>query len=197
MADVQITFTGKTPLLCHNVQLADPDNEWAKAIKVITDKRKKTEDDRHAVEKLEWYGSLYTDPLVPGLVMPTANVRKMLINTARITREGKDVERALGFFDFSVGLGYEGPRNIDELWNSGTCRSRLMVKVGQSRVPRLRPAFLPWSLTVRGFLLEDVMDFEALVRVVERGGTSEGLGDARNLGYGRYTAEVVMLNGTV
>ncbi len=45
---VSINLLGTTPLLVHNVQLADPDNTFTKEIAAITSKRKKTPEDRQA-----------------------------------------------------------------------------------------------------------------------------------------------------
>ena len=45
--------------LMHNGQLSDPLNEWTKAKKKITDKKKKTDADHEEVSRLEWMGGLY------------------------------------------------------------------------------------------------------------------------------------------
>jgi len=36
---------GVSPLIMHNGELVDPENKWAKLIKEITPKKKKTEED--------------------------------------------------------------------------------------------------------------------------------------------------------
>lgn len=46
-------------MLMHNGQLADPSNEWARAIKEISGKRAKTAADYEEMARLEWLGSLY------------------------------------------------------------------------------------------------------------------------------------------
>ena len=68
---ISINLFGTTPLLVHNVQLADPDNTFARKIATITGKRKKTPEDRAVIADLEWMGGLYMDG--DECVMPTAN----------------------------------------------------------------------------------------------------------------------------
>lgn len=193
MATVRLTFTGTTPLLVHNAQLADPDNPIVREIKALTGKRTKTEDDRRAIERLEWYGGLYTAADVDGPAQPTANLRRCLIAAGTITKQGKQVERAITFTSLAVPIGYDGPRDLDTLFASQSYASRLPVRVGNARTMRVRPSFSPWSLVADAYLLEDVMDFDSLVRIVERAGLAEGLGDNRKNGYGRFTGQAIRL----
>lgn len=187
---VRLELTGTTKLLCHNVQLSDPDNPFAQEMKVINGKRKKTEDDRRAIEKLEWYGGLYIADGMDGPVLPTANVRRCLNETAKITRQGKQVERSLFFTDLYVPLVYEGPRDIDALFKRAEHHDRSSVRVGTSRVMRVRPCFPHWAVVAEAELLEDVMDLGDLARILDRAGLAEGLGDNRRNGYGRFTGVV-------
>lgn len=80
---------GIAPLLMHNGQLADPLCRWTQEMKVITSKRKKTEDDFERLAQLEWMGGLYLDdkgaPAIPGEL-----IEAMLIGAAWI---GKGVLR--------------------------------------------------------------------------------------------------------
>lgn len=189
---VSLELTGTTPLLCHNIQLSDPDNQFVQEMSIVHAKRKKTDEDRKAVEKLEWYGGLYLAAGFDGPVMPTANVRRCLNETAKITRQGKQVERALFFTDLHVPIAYDGPRDIDKLFNLPEHHNRASVRIGMSRIMRVRPCFPQWAIVATAELLEDVMDSEDLMRIVERAGLAEGLGDNRRNGYGRFTGKVVV-----
>lgn len=193
---VTISITGKTPLLMHDIRLADPDNEWAKAIGQITSKRKKTEEDRREIERLEWFGGLVVAPgIIEGPAYKTEAVRKCLINAGKITKQGTQLGRALTLVEQFVPLVYDGPRNVEKLYDLPAFRHRACVGVGTSRVMRMRPQFFPWSLSSKMFFLENVMDIGDLERIVELAGNAEGLGDNRINGYGRFIGKVTVSNG--
>lgn len=190
---IRIELQGTSPLLMHNPRMVDPEFDLNRQIKAITGKRKKTDDDLAQIEKLEWYGGLYTangDGVVR-IVQPTAKVRKCLINTAKISKMGKMVERALSFSTLDVPLVYDGPKDIDAVFADKRFRSRLSVGVGGKRVMRVRPQFMPWALAVEGLFVEDAgMNFDDLERIVELAGLVEGIGDNRVNGYGRFVGVV-------
>jgi hypothetical protein len=184
-----VTLTGTSPLLCHNIHLANPDNRWARAIAAITKKRTKTDDDRREIGRLEWFGSLYTHK--NGIVMPTSNVLKCFIETGKVTKEGRSVARAVAMADVNVPLVYNGPDAPEELWNHEDFRDQTLVGVGKKRVLRTRPIFRAWALRVDMEMLTQVMDFEAIQKIIHLAGRIEGLGDNRVNGYGRFSAEIL------
>ena len=187
---IRIEPNGTSPLLMHNPRMIDPECAINRELGAITSKRKKTEEDRKDIERLEWYGGLYDDDGV--IVQPTSKVRKCLINTARITKLGKAVERAVSFATLHVPLAYDGPPAIDAVFADARFTSRLPVGVRGSRVMRVRPKFFPWSLTLDGWFVDDIgLAQDDLKRIVELAGISEGIGDNRVNGYGRFEGKVV------
>lgn len=188
---ITLELTGTTPLLCHSIQLADPDNPVVREIQAITGKRKKTEDDRRAIEKYEWYGGLYLDSEIDGPAMPTANIRRCLVQAGKISKQGLQVQRALAFGKLHVPLAYEGPRDVDQLFKLPQFHNRAAVGISGKRTMRVRPCFPAWTVIATAELLDDVMDLTDLQRVAERAGLAEGLGDNRANGYGRFEAKVV------
>src|SRR5215217_7167281 len=126
---ITITLTGRSPLLMHNPRMVDPEFELCREIAALTSKRKKTDNDRAEIERLEWYGGLYTSNGVAPehVVQPSSKVRKCLVNTARISKQGKQVERALSFAALEVPLVYDGPEEVDELFSDKRFHSRLSV----------------------------------------------------------------------
>lgn len=194
---ITVKLTGTTPLLMHNPQLIDPDFGITRQIKELTSKRKKTEEDLRQIEKLEWYGGLYTSQINghETVVQPTSKVRKCLMETARINKLGKHVQRAVSFVDLYVPLIYDGPDDIHKLWSSAPrFHSRLAVGVQGKRVMRMRPSFLPWAVEVYGIFIEDAgLNWDELQRIVELAGQVEGIGDNRVNGYGRFIGTVEAL----
>ena len=187
--DIRLELTGTSPMLMHNINLADPDNEFTREIKTYTDKRKKTEDDRRAIERLEWFGGLYTAN--GQIVMPTGNIRKSFINAGKISKQGTQVTRSLQFTDLHVPVAYDGPEDLDLLFKDPAFSNRAAVGISGKRTMRVRPQFNTWAIVADALLLEDVMDIDDLERVARRAGLAEGLGDNRVNGYGRFTVRVV------
>lgn len=186
---IAIELTGNSPLLMHNPRMVDPEFDLNRQIKSLTAKRKKTDEDMRQIERLEWYGGLYEQDGV--VVQPTSKVRKCIINAAKISKQGKSIERALSCGTLYVPLKYEGPQEVDSLFSDKRFHSRLSVGIGNKRVMRVRPQFFPWALRVTGLFVEDAgLNFDEFQRIVEMAGVVEGMGDARAIGYGRFSAVV-------
>lgn len=186
---IAIDVTGTSPLLMHNPRMVDPDYEINREIKNLTGKRKKTDEDLRRIEMLEWHGGLYEENGT--VVQPTSKLRKCLINTGRMSKIGKAVERSLSFASLNVPLEYDGPSDIEGLFADKRFHSRLSVGVGTKRVMRVRPQFFPWALSVEGLFVEDAgLNFDELERLVELAGIVEGIGDNRVNGYGRFVGKV-------
>jgi hypothetical protein len=186
---IQIELKGTSPLLMHNPRMVDPDFELNRIIKGLTGKRKKTDEDLRQIEKLEWYGGLYEENDV--IVQPTSKPRKCFIETAKISKQGKMMERAVSFASLNVPLIYDGPKKIDDVFANKRYHSRLSVGVGNKRVMRVRPSFFPWALVADGVFIEDVgLNLDELENIVEQAGIVVGIGDNRVNGYGRFTGHV-------
>lgn len=188
--NLTLTLEGTTPLLMHNPRMVDPDYEINRELKAVAAKRKKTDDDYARMETLEWFGGLYEENGV--IVQPSAKVRKCLIETARISKLGKHVERSLVMTSLSEPLEYEGPIDPKEVFATGNGYvSRLSVVVSGRRIMRVRPQFFPWKLQVPAILIEDAgLNLDELVRIVDLAGRATGIGDGRSIGYGRFTGSV-------
>lgn len=129
---IKLTITGTSPLLVHNIRLANPLDPIAREMKTISAKRKKTDEDHELLARLEFEGGLYwTDDIGP--YIPGVNVEKALVEGGRITKQGKQVERGLFVSDNEIPLLYSGPRDVKGLWADQSFVSTMAVKVGQSR----------------------------------------------------------------
>jgi hypothetical protein len=187
---VRITLTGTAPLLMHNVRLANPLDPIARAMKETSGKRKKTDEDLERLARLEFEGGLYVDAVGPYL--PGANIEKCLVEGARVTRQGKQVERGLFVTDNEVPLIYDGPRDADSLWADESYRSMMAVKVGTARVMRCRPIFRAWVLEASAEMDGAQLNLDTLQAIAADAGAMVGLGDYRPR-YGRFMAEVEAL----
>ncbi len=58
---IKANLIGISTLLMHNGRLANPTDKWTKALKEVTSKKKKTEEDHLEIKKMEWRASLYMD----------------------------------------------------------------------------------------------------------------------------------------
>lgn len=186
---IVLQLDGITGLVMHNDRLADPDDQIVRAIKEITSKRTKTDADHAEVARLEWFGGLYHDAEA-GIYLPTWNVVRCLEEAGKITKKGRSVIRAVAVASDKTPVLYDGPREPAKLWDRPEFRFRKMVGVGGKRIARMRPIFRRWAVALEAELLTDVMNIGDFEQIAEQAGRSEGLGDARKLGYGRFTVRV-------
>jgi hypothetical protein len=186
---IKVTLTGTHSLVMHNVQLANPVNDFTRAIKKITDKKKgMTDEDREQKLKYEFLGSLYDDPQT-GIHIPGENIAACLVAAAKMTRMGTLLKQAL-FVDSNVNpLEYDGPDTPEGLWADKNFRYDTMVRVGASRILRCRPRFNEWRVGATGSLDERVLSVDDFRSIVETAGKRIGLGDYRPR-YGRFKGEV-------
>lgn len=189
--EFRITITGTAELLMHSARLSNPLDPVAKAMKKVSSKRTKTDEDYEELARLEHAGGLYHDPDV-GPYIPGENIQRCLMDAAKVTRSGVKVTRGV-FISTDVNpLGYRGPRDVDGLWADDNFRHMASVKIQQNRVIRCRPRFRQWSVEAEGTLDTAVLSLEDLTAIAETAGAMIGLGDYRPR-FGRFRAEVVKL----
>lgn len=179
--EVQI---GGDTLIMHNGQTADPLNKFAKAMKEISGKRKKTDADHKALADIEFRAGLYVDSqgrvIVPGRVYEA-----VLANGAKQSREGKQALSGL-FVDNDAVLEYDGgPLSVDELVAREEFRLAVAVRVGTSKVIRTRPLFRNWRATFVLSINTTVASDASVKRWVQDAGALVGVGDWRPR-HGRY-----------
>jgi hypothetical protein len=187
---VAVEFTGRTGLVFHNIRLADPRDSYTRQIAELTSKgQNRTEADEVEIERLEWYGGLYHAPDI-GVYVPASNIVRCLRNAGAVTRLGKKVQGGISMLTDRVPLEHGGPRDLAEMYADPQYTLRVAVGINRAKIMRVRPIFRTWRLGFEVELGEDVLDLAELEAVAERAGRSEGLGDGRTLGYGRFTATV-------
>lgn len=195
METIKFKLVGLTPLIMHNGQMADPLNEYARALAKVSKIRTKTEADHEEVGRLEWMGSLYLKKRQ--IVWPGINFRSAIVGpggAARQSRKGKEAAKAIKLPEFYV-LEYPGPKNIDELWKDPTFRFRCNVTVGKgSTVIRTRPFFEEWGISGEMQYSPDFADYDDVIHWLNVTGSEVGFGDWRPQKYGPYgTFEVEVI----
>lgn len=183
-----ITIAGTAPLLMHNSRLANPLDPAAKALKQVTSKRTKTDDDHEELARREHAGSLYFDTDA-GPYIPADNIWRCLYDAAKKSKRGPKVKEGV-FIETDVNpLAYRGPRDIDGLWKDENFRHLASAKVTTQRVMRCRPIFREWRTDAQGVIDPNVLDLAELKQIAETAGHLIGLGDWRPR-FGRFVAEV-------
>ena len=128
----RVTITGTAPLLMHNGRLANPLDPSTQALKALTSKRKKTDDDLFDIARAEFLGGLYIDPDV-GPFIPGENIERTIRDGATLTKNGMNVKRGL-FIETDVNpLAYTGPRTAEALWDDENFRLIRTVRNQQNR----------------------------------------------------------------
>ncbi len=182
--ELEVTINGTAPILLHNGQLDDPLNAHTKALKEVSSKRKKTNEDHAEMSRLEWIGSLYVDG--DGYVaIPDSVIESSVIGGAKKSELGTAFKSAVFCKDTSYRLEYGGRRKALELWGDEKFRDVRGVRVGQSRVMRTRPRFDQWSLSFTMLFDDEQVNKSDVVKAIEDAGRMVGIGDFRPK-FGRF-----------
>ena len=180
-------LTSSAPLIMHNGHLADPINKWAKALKQISSKKKKTDADYEELARLEFFGGLYMS--ADGPVIPAQCIEATLVNAAKKRSEGLTAKSGM-FCDTHALLEYDGPRTAELLWQDEQFRVVNLVVVNRARIVRTRPIFNDWSTVISVSFDDEQVNLSTVDEWVRIGGSIVGLCDWRPK-YGRYEAQRV------
>ncbi len=188
MEKMKLRITGIAPLLMHNGQLSDPLNEHAKAMKEVSSKRKKTDEDHEEMSRLEFAGGLYVDEKGRPAI-PASMIESFLHCGAKKSKLGKDFLAGAYCEDESFALEYTGPKKVEALWANKSFVDRRNVRVQKNRVMRTRPIFREWALDVVVVFDPNTINRRALRKAAEDAG-GLGMGDYRPR-FGRCLVEEV------
>ena len=190
MERLRFKIVGESPLVMHNGQLADPLNDFSRRIKAISSKRKKVDADFEEMARLEWYGGLYVDGQKP--CIPAENMEAALIGkggAARKERMGAQAAPALFVADNAM-LEYDGPEDLEQLWEDKRFTYRAKVNVKGNAVMRTRPIFPQWAATVDVLYNQDLLNGEDIQRWMRIVGEQVGMME-RKPQFGRFRVESV------
>ena len=189
---IKICLQGVSPLLCHNGQTADPRNTYAKAMKAVSSKRKKTDADLDELARLEWLAGLYRSGAE--LVIPDYVLESTMIGGAKKSKRGPQAKCGMFFTEHAV-LNFIGkPAEINdqtlaEMFESGDFTHTIGVRVGMSKVMRTRPIFRNWSCEALVQYDPDVLNKRDIEEIAIDAGKLVGLGDWRPK-HGRFDCAI-------
>jgi hypothetical protein len=199
MLDVLVTLVGERPLIVKSDRGVNPLDPLVREMAKITSKRKKTEDDHELISRLEYELGLYWHEDI-GPYMPTGNVHKSFVEGARQSKLGKNLEQGTFPTEVRVPILYEGPREIEAMFQSPDHVYTVSVGIGQKRTMRTRPRFPKWAIEVPFAIDPEKVDLDVFQSVVSVAGRYIGLGERRpNKGgpFGVYSAAVVAEKGAM
>lgn len=193
LPEIKIHMQGVSPLLCHNGQTADPRNTYAKAMKAVSSKRKKTDADFDELARLEWLAGIYRS--ADDLVIPDYVIESAMIAGAKKSKRGPQAKCGLFFTEHAL-LEFDGkPDAINDdtlagMFESGQFTHTIGVRVGMAKVMRTRPIFRNWSCIAMAQYDPDVLNLRDIEEIAADAGKLVGIGDWRPK-HGRFLAEVI------
>jgi hypothetical protein len=190
-----LILTGTSPLMLDNIESMNDENplviEMARALG-----GQRTPEDMARKARLHWQSRLYIGESTDGtlvLEFPTLNVHRSISSAARRGKKTA-VENGISPTAARVPLHYDGPTTIDTLWEDKRFVDRRMVNGtptrGKAMVPTTRPVFPQWSIELDFMVFNDVVGWDVFTEAVTLAGLGKGIGNARRLGCGRFTAQI-------
>lgn len=184
LQEISVSIVGVAPLIMHNGQTCDPLNKFAKAMKEITGKRKKTEEDHGELSRIEWMAGLYVNDL-QRLILPSDVLDASIVEGAKKSKLGKQFKSAVFVpYDAELDIGKKS-YTIEDLWKDENHRDIRGVRVGTSRVMRTRPIFRKWAATFAVQFDDEQVNLADVQRAIRDCGVQVGLCDYRPK-YGRF-----------
>jgi hypothetical protein len=186
MEKIDIPIVGVRPILMHNGALADPLDERSISLAAVTSKRNKTRADHEEISRREWYGGLWLTGQRPCL--PPDAVEATFIEGAKTRRKGEAAKAGFAVAAPAL-LVYDGPTDLDELWEDEAYRLRKGVRVRNARTMRTRPRFPEWSAVISATFLTTVLNKSEIIDFMKIAGAMRGIGDWRPK-YGKFTVQL-------
>lgn len=182
--EIKVRVESVSPLLMHNPRLANPRDPTTKALKTITAKRKKTDEDHEQLSRLEWEGGLYLDcnehPAIPGEL-----IESTLLAAGKKRKLGPKFKVGL-LCDGVWPLEYKGPKEPAKMWASGHYLDYRRVAVQRAAVMRSRAIFHEWACEFTLHYDPEQLNAGDIKDAIETAGRECGFMDMRPR-YGRFS----------
>ena len=181
--EVRCAFIGTCPLIMRSARLANPLDPLARALHDISTRRKKSEADIREMGRIEWYGALYLRDGRP--CVPSDAIEATFFNAAKANRR-KIAAKSAFYVNDSPYLQYDGPQDIDRMWEDDTFHFLKTVAVQGKRVLRMRPIFHKWRIDATCLYEDGILSEDEVWKHLEYAGKYVGLLEWRPR-YGRFT----------
>lgn len=189
MKKLHVILNGTSPLIEHSPKCVNPLHPISKEMKKYTSKKKKTEEDLMKLSDLEWEAGVYWDDNI-GLVIPNECIAATFLAGAKMNKNGTNFQKYVHIIDGQAPLDIGEVQNYDELKTEARFRDVRSVCVMRSRVIRTRPRFNTWRTEFDMMFDETKIDVDAIIMAIENAGAYCGMCEMRNMGYGRFSANI-------
>lgn len=176
---VKVNIRGVRPLLMHSAAGADPLSEWAKARKLVSGKKNKTEADHLELARIDWYSSFYCNDKKEPVILGTM-LEACCVAGAKRSKQGQ-IAKASILINDNPSIVHDHPAGkkatADDFWTMPRYRDVRGVMVNRSRIMRYRPVFSVWNCTFEAMLSD--LDASTFKSILETSGRFIGIGDYR------------------
>ena len=194
---IQLKLTGVQPLMLNNIQTENPLNKWAKKLKEVTSKKKKTDADTLEIIKLQFMASWYIDE-DGHYVLPSECVLKSFEMGAKEFKKGSKLVENVQIIEDDLVIKFDGmDKSLEELYDDGNGKNvdtRICgISSGfgsKSKVLTTRVLIDKWSVPLTMLYDEDQIDLTDILRAAEIAGQRKSVGTYRRR-FGRYKVEVI------
>lgn len=186
MKTLKFKIEGVCPLLQHDDKTANPFNEYAKQLKAISSKRKKTEDDLLEMARIEWLAGLYHTPQ-SGYFIKAECFEGSFYEAAKAKKLGKTFKEAVRIPDDPAFHFEHEALSPDQLFLMDEYKDFRTIKIQRSKVLRCRPIFNRWHCEIEIWYEETRLNKQEIRDLVEYAGRYIGICDYRPK-YGRFRA---------
>ena len=194
METLNFKVVGAGSLLMNNPQSVDPFNSYAKAKKVITGKRTKTEEDLLKLRKLDVESKIYMNDTL-GVYVPTSWVMAALAQTSfkKVKIAKKELRSGVFCDETKTKLIYDGMDKVkskEDISGNEFFFNTMLLKQGQVKIAKSTPIFNDWSFQTSLTYDPSVIDRDTLVNILEYCCNYGGFGDFRPT-FGRARLEIL------
>ena len=179
-------MTGTCPLMLNNPQTVNPMNYYAKAIKELTSKRTKTDEDQNEIFHLKFLASCYYNDR--GQYILSANqIAKSFEAGAKENKLGAKFQRSVFILSDGILKFPENGCTPEELWqnHSDTYVDIRPVGVQKSKIVTARMIIPEWSMDGELHFDEQQLNKSEVWLAMKNAGIRYGIGTYRQC-YGRY-----------